>query len=367
MSRPRQHIRFCTTDDDVRIAYATSGEGSPLVRIAGWLTHLDLDWESLIWSHWFDALSRGHQLVRFDARGIGLSDRDVDEISLEGWVRDLEAVVDDLEIDRFPLVGVSQGCSTAIAYAARHPDRVSRLVLYGGYVLAPLAPGAQCDPTEQEDGKRRAETLAKLIDIGWGQAASAFQRFFANLFIPGASEEQKRWLATLQRRTVDPPMAARLWQAFNRIDVRHLAPQISAPTLVLHTRGDAVIPFEAGRRLAALIPDARFVSLDGENHILLPDEPAWDRFISELHGFLADDAVPGSEADGFGELTPREREVLDLMAQGLSNGQIAEMLFISPKTVRNHVSRIFSKLDVSRRAEAIVQAREAGFGQNGAS
>lgn len=361
MNRPRQYIRFCTTADGVRIAYATSGEGAPLIRIAGWLTHLDFDWESPLWSHWFEELSRGYQLVRFDARGIGLSDRDVDEISVEGWVRDLEAVVDDLGLDHFPLLGVSQGCSTAIAYAARHPDRVSRLVLYGGYVLAPLAPGVRCNPAEQEDGKRRAETLGEFIDIGWGKPASAFQRFFTNLFIPEASEEQKRWLANLQRRTVDPPIAARLWQAFNRIDIRHLASQISVPALVLHTRGDAMIPFEAGRRLAALIPDARFVSLEGENHILLEDEPAWEQFLDNMHQFLGTEPSD-AEHTSFSELTPRERDVLDLIARGLSNSQIAERLFISPKTVRNHVTRIYSKLDVSHRAEAIVQAREAGLG-----
>ena len=163
-----------------------------------------------------------------------------------------------------------------------------------------------------------------------------------------------------------PEMAARLWRAFHEIDIRDVAPRVQAPSLVFHVKNDAMIPFQMGCRLASLIPEARFVPLDGNNHILLPEEPAWERFVSELHGFLSDD-VPATEADGFCELTPREREVLDLMAQGISNGQIAEELFISPKTVRNHVSRIFSKLDVSRRAEAIVQAREAGFGQNEAS
>lgn len=354
-----QEIRFCTSFDGTRIAYATAGTGPPLVRVTNWLSHLELDWESPIWAHTFEELSRDHTLVRYDPRGSGLSDRSVDDLSLEAWVRDLHAVVDDLGFDRFSLHGSCQGGDIAAAYAARHPERVRRLILSGAYTHGALV----------EEGtffeRTKTEALAQLIKVGWGQQNAAFRKVFSGLLMPEGSEEQRRWLAELQRETTSAEMAARLWRAFHQFDIRPLAPQVQSPTLVFHVTNDSMVPFQMGRRLASLIPDARFVPLEGENHILLPDEPAWDRFVSELHGFLSDEKRPSSKEEGFCELTPREHEVLDLVAQGLSNAQIAEELFISPKTVRNHVSRIFSKLNVSRRAEAIVQARETGFGQNG--
>lgn len=352
----KQQIRFCTASDGVRIAYATSGEGPPLVRLTHWLTHLDYDWESPLWSHWFEALSQGHSLVRYDSRGTGLSDRMVDDISLDGWVRDLEAVVDDLGLDRFPILGLCQGGTVAIAYAMRHPERVSRLVLYGSYVQGPLAGGGE--PHEV----RKAETLANMIEVGWGRQAAAFRQVFADLFVPGASKAQQRWMAELQRRTADPQTAVRLWLAFNRIDVRHLARQIHIPTLVLHVRGDTVVDFEDGRQLAALIPDARFVPLEGQNHILLEDDSAWPRFLSEVRSFLGTHISERSPADlqkAVSTLTPREQEVLGLVAKGLDNADIADHLKIAPKTVRNHVSRIYGKLCVDNRAQAVVLAREA--------
>jgi len=356
-----QEIRFCTSFDGTRIAYATAGSGPPLVRVANWVTHLELDWEGPIWPPWFEELTRDHTLVRYDLRGCGLSDRAVDDLSLDAWVRDLEAVVDDLRLDQFSMLGLCQGGSIAVEYAARHPDRVNQLILYDTYTHGALVEGQRIFE------RAKAEALTQMIKVGWGRRNAAFRKVFVDLLVPQGSKEQQRWLAELQRESTSPEIAARLWHAFHVIDIREAAPRVQAPTLVFHVKRDAMIPFRMGCRLASLIPEARFVPLDGENHILLPEEPAWERFVSELHGFLADDAVPDSEADGFCELTPREREVLDLVAKGLGNGQIAEDLFISPKTVRNHVSRIFSKLDVSRRAEAIVQAREAGFGQNEAS
>jgi len=361
MGRSSQQIRFCTSFDGTRIAHATAGTGPPLVRVANWVTHLELDWEGPIWPPWFEALSRDHTLVRYDLRGCGLSDRPVDDLSLDAWVRDLEAVVDALGLDRFSLLGLCQGGSIAVAYAARHPARVRRLLLYDTYTHGALVEGQRIFE------RVRAEALTQMIKVGWGRRNAAFRKVFVDLLVPEGSREQQRWLAELQRQSTSPEMAARLWRAFHEIDIRDVAPRVQAPSLVFHVKNDAMIPFQMGCRLASLIPEARFVPLDGNNHILLPEEPAWERFVSELHGFLADDGVPATEADGFCELTPREREVLDLMAQGISNGQIAEELFISPKTVRNHVSRIFSKLDVGRRAEAIVQAREAGFGRNGTS
>ncbi len=357
MRRPRQQIRFCTSFDGTRIAYATMGGGFPLVRVANWVTHLELDREGPIWPHWFEELSRDHMLVRYDLRGSGLSDRSVDDLSLDAWVRDLEAVVDDLGLDRFSLFGLCQGGSIAVAYAARHPERVRRLVLYDTYTHGALVKG------EALFERAKFEVLTQMIRIGWGRQNAAFRKVFVDLLVPEGSKEQQCWLAELQRRSTSPEMAARLWRAFHEIDVRDVAPEVQVPTLVFHVKHDAMIPFQMGCRLASLIPEARFVPLDGENHILLPDEPAWNRFVSELHSFVSDDELPVLKADGFCDLTPREREVLDLMAQGLSNGQIAEELFISPKTVRNHTTRIYSKLQVDGRPQAIVQAREAGFGR----
>lgn len=369
----KQQIRFCHAPDGVRIAYATTGTGPPLVRVTNWLTHLNLDWESPVWHHWFKALSQGHQLVRYDARGTGLSDRLVDTLSLDAWVQDLAAVVDALQLDRFPLLGLCQGGAIAIAYAARYPQRVTRLVLYDSYVRGAFVQHAQhpehnraAEDTSPEKA-REAEALAEMIQVGWGQEAAAFRQVFTNLLIPGATTEQQRWFAELQRRTVSARTAARLWRLFHSLDVRQLAPQVTVPTLVLHVRGDRMVPFEQGLELASLIPHARFVPLEGKNHILRPDEPAWTHFLSEVQDFLG---TPASASSGdelladFAALTPREREVLDLLARGLANSEIVERLVISPKTVRNHVTRIYSKLQTDTRAQTVVLAREAGFGQN---
>lgn len=357
----KQQIRFCRSPDGVRIAYATSGSGPPLVYVANWLTHLQLDWESLLWSHWFRELSQGHTLVRFDARGNGLSDRVVDNLSVDTWAQDLAAVVDELGLEQFSLLGFCQGGATSIAYTLRHPERVSRLVLFNSY-----AHGAFTEMgTEQE--KREAEALAEMIEVGWGREAAAFRQLFANLMLPEASMEHLRWYANLQRETVSPQLAVRLWRAFHTIDVRRLAPQVHVPTLVLHVQGNKIVSFEDGRELATLIPGARFVPLEGHNHILLEDDSAWPRFLSEVRNFLGTRMSERSPADlqkAVSTLTPREQEVLGLVAKGLDNADIADRLSIAPKTVRNHVSRVYSKLCVDNRAQAVVLAREARLNQD---
>ncbi|NBC16029.1 MAG: alpha/beta fold hydrolase [Bacteroidetes bacterium] len=358
MRSAKQQIHFCTSSDGVRLAYATAGDGPPLVKAANYLTHLEHDWQSPVWKHWLHGLAEHHTLIRYDERGCGLSDWDVDDFSIEAWVQDLEAVVEALDLDRFPLLGISQGASVSVAYAVKHPDKVSHLVLYGGYARGRF----HRDLTPEE--RVEAETMINVIRVGWGQENPAFRQLFSTQLMPEGTEEQMTWLNDLARVSATPENAAAMERAFYHIDVTDLAPKVTAPALVLHGREDAGIPFEEGRRLAALLPDARFVPLDSKNHILLADEPAWQRFLDEVHQFLNSGPSASGPVDQppFSELTPREREVLDLVAQGLSNPQIAERLVISPKTVRNHVSRIFSKLRVSRRAEAIVQAREAGFG-----
>jgi pimeloyl-ACP methyl ester carboxylesterase/DNA-binding CsgD family transcriptional regulator len=356
----QQQIQFCRTLDGVRIAYTTTGSGPPLVRVANWLTHLEFDRESPVWSHWFEALSDGHTLVRYDARGTGLSDRSADRFSLDTWVCDLEAVVDALKLEQFSLLGFCQGGAVATTYAVRHSERVDRLILYDSYLR-----GAFVDDASTET-RREAGALGEMIKVGWGQDVGAFRQVFANLLIPGASTEQQQWYTELQQRTVSPDIAARLWRAFHMLDIRDLAPRVRIPTLVFHVRGDAMVPFEHGRQLAACIPEARFVPLSGQNHILLKDEPAWTRFLAEVRTFLAT-RTPESCSDQcqrvvFPELTPREREVLNLLAQGLDNATIAERLAIAPKTVRNHITRVYRKLGVNSRTQAAVLAREAGLG-----
>ena len=278
-----QQVRFCTAGDGVRIAYATSGAGPAIVKPANWLTHLEYDWESPVWRHWLRELSSGHTLVRYDERGSGLSDRDVPDLSFDAWVRDLETVVDEMRLERFALFGVSQGCAVAIAYAARHPERVSRLVLYGGYLQGTIHRARTPEELAQ------AEMVMLQLPLGWGQDNPAFRLFFAAKFLPEGTPEQTAWFSELQRVTTTPQIAVRLRATAGNINVTDLAPQVRAPTLVLHATGDAAVPFEQGRLIAARIPGARFVSLESRNHILLEDEPAWARFTDEVRRFLAEE------------------------------------------------------------------------------
>src|SRR5699024_1113790 len=276
-----QDIRFCMAPDGVNLAYATSGQGPPLVRVANWLTHLDLDWQGPIWSHWFYELSSNHTLVRFDLRGSGLSDHSVEELSMKAWVQNLETIIGYAELEQFPLLGFCQGGAIALSYAARHPERVSHLILFDSYVQGNLAEGASLQR------KKEANALTEMIKAGWGREdTDVFRRIFGDLLMPGASQKEHHWLAELQRQSTTPAMAARLWQAYHRIDVTHLAKRVSVPTLIFHVTGDKVVPFEAGRQLASLITDARFIPLEGENHILLEGDPAWERFRAEVHNFL---------------------------------------------------------------------------------
>jgi DNA-binding winged helix-turn-helix (wHTH) protein/alpha-beta hydrolase superfamily lysophospholipase len=276
---PRQTIQFCTAPDGVRIAYAAVGKGPPLVKTGHWLTHLEHDWNSPIWSHYLHELAAIHRLIRYDARGNGLSDWEVDDFSFETRVRDLETVVDAAGLDRFPLLGLSQGCAISIAYAVRHPERVSHLVLYGGF-----ARGRRRRGLEQEI--RNSDAVLTLMRQGWGQDNPAFRQLFTSLFIPGGTMEQMQWYNDLQRITTSPENAVRLRRASDDVDVMQLLPQVRAPTLVLHCRNDAVQPFEESRIMAAGIPGARFVALEGSNHIILDSDPGWDRFLDEVRTFL---------------------------------------------------------------------------------
>jgi pimeloyl-ACP methyl ester carboxylesterase/DNA-binding CsgD family transcriptional regulator len=360
VSDPRpfdQRLRFCTTSDGVRLAYASVGSGPPLVRAAHWLSHLEFDWETPVWRPWLEAMSQRLTYLRYDERGSGLSDWDV---GFEAWVRDLETVVDAAGLPRFSLYGVSQGGPIAVAYAARHPERVERLILHGSYLRGVRHRGLpQRDLDEQS-------AMLDLIRLGWGRDNPAFRQLFATLMMPGGSRALHDAFNELQRVSASPENAARIVEAFTDLDVTDLAPQVRAPTLVLHARGDARAPFAEGRLAASLVPDARFVALETDNHILLEGEPAFGRFMDEVHAFLGVEGPTGAPRDdpALDDLTPRERQVLDGLAAGRSNKQIAQTLFLSPKTVRNYVSILFSKLGVASRSEAIVRAREAGFGRD---
>jgi len=278
-SKARQEIRYCTTSDGVRLAYATTGSGPPLVKASNWLTHLDFEWGSPIWRHWYTALSRHHRLIRYDERGNGMSQRDVPDVSFDTWVRDLETVVDAAGLDRFPLLGISRGGAIAIAYAAKHPERVTQLVLYGAFEAGRTHVG-----TPQELEARRA--LASLVRLGWGLDNPAFCKTFTCRFIPEATSAHERWLDELQRVSTSPENAARLMERDDDIDVRPLLSQVRTPTLVIHCDRDHAVPPERGRLLAAEIPGARYVSLPSANHLMLEEEPAWSLFLEELGLFL---------------------------------------------------------------------------------
>ncbi|MBD2465548.1 alpha/beta fold hydrolase [Oscillatoria sp. FACHB-1407] len=375
-----QSIHFCLTPDHVNLAYAMTGQGYPLVKAANWLSHLEFDWQSPVWRHWWEELSKRFTVVRYDERGCGLSDWNVPNFSFDAWVQDLETVINTVKLERFALLGISQGAGVAIAYAVKHPEKVSHLILYGGYAQGRLKRNATREQVEE------AEIRAKLVQLGWGRDNPAFRQLFTSLFIPEGTLEQLNAFNELQKISTSPDNAAKFIHLFNSTDVCDLATQVTVPTLVLHAQHEVEITFDQGRLLAALIPNAQFVPLDSKNHILLNHEPAWQRFLKEVQQFIQPDRVaslnpasikPDETAVVFPTtdvqpdsmrleltqvLTDREQEILELIAQGLSNTQISEQLVLSPKTVKNHITHIFSKMQVKTRAEAIVKARNAGFG-----
>jgi pimeloyl-ACP methyl ester carboxylesterase/DNA-binding CsgD family transcriptional regulator len=335
-----QQIRFCVAPDGVRLAYAVHGDGPPIVRAATWLTHLDFDWESPVWRHWLEGLGERHTVIRYDERGSGLSDREPGDLSLDTWVDDLETVVDAAGLDRFALLGVSQSAAVAMAYAVRHPERLTHLVLYGGY--------ARGRKFRRPEARRHEDALVSAIRAGWSDPNPTFRHVFSMLFLPDGTPEQMAWYDELQRRSASAATAARLYDARGSLNVVDLAPRVTTKTLVMHAREDRVVPVEEGRLLGARIPDARLILLESANHILLSDEPAWAGFLSELHAFLGTERVPARPMAG--ELSTRELEVLELVAAGLTNEAIAERLSLSVRTVERHLSNVYAKLRVSGKA-----------------
>ena len=273
-----QTIKYCRAPDGVRLAYAISGSGPLMVKSGNWLNHLEYDWESPIWRHVFRGLSCEHTLIRYDPRGNGMSDWDVDTLSLGAWVTDLETVVDAVGVERFPLLGISQGCAVAVAYAVRRPERVSHLILYGGFALG----GKKRAPAEKE----MRDAMTTLMRLGWGADNPSFRQMFTARFIPGATHEQADYFNELQQKTTSSECAARYFDVVNNFDIIDLLSKVKTQTLVMHVRDDQMVPLEAGRELAAGIPHARFIALPGRNHLFLEHEPASDRFFEEVNLFL---------------------------------------------------------------------------------
>jgi pimeloyl-ACP methyl ester carboxylesterase/DNA-binding CsgD family transcriptional regulator len=337
----------------VRIAYARHGSGPPLVIATCWLSHLQYDWQSPVWRHFLSDLGEIATVVRYDERGHGLSDWDVTDFSLEARIADIEAVVDDAGLDRFALMAMSQGGPPSIAYAVRHPERISRLIFYGSYAAAFR------DPTPEE--LELDETFERLIKVGWARPDSAFRRVFTSLMIPGATEEQMRWLDELQRVAVSAETALAARRQRKRADVIDLLPELSAPTLVLHSRHDRMNDFEASRFLASMVDGARLVVLESSNHIVLGDEPAWPVFMAEVADFMAADRTPViamTGADATSVLSARELDVLRLAAEGQDNAAIAQSLTLSVRTVERHLHNIYAKLGIqgkSARAAAVAR------------
>ena len=361
-----QEIRFCKSRDGVRIAYALAGSGPPLVKAPNHLNHLEFDWRSPVWSHFFEHLAQHNRLVRFDERGMGLSDRHVENWSIDLCIDDLEAVVDAAGLERFSLLGLSQGGPFAIGYAVRHPERVKRLVLLNTFArVKPRVPSqAWLDETA---------ALHTLMRVGWGRDDPHYRQIFTQMYIPDATLEQMRWFNELQRVSASPENAARQFRETLEINVLDLCAQVTVPTLVMHSTKDGMVPFQRGLELAGAIPGARFVPLESASHLLLPDEPAWPIFREEMGRFLKEDP-DGARANAAGAvrdlqgahlslLSSRERQVLGLVALGLTNPAIAEALVISPATAARHVHNILTKLALSNRTElaAWAIARNAGL------
>ena len=355
MGGKSQRIRYLQTSDGVRLAWAEAGTGPVVVKASNWLTHLEYEWESPVWRHWMRFFSGHFRFVRYDERGCGMTDWNTGDLSPSRQDADLEAVVEAAGCrEPFTLLGISQGGSQCVRYAARHPERVSRLILYGAYAQGWARRGDQ-------DQAREYDSITELIRAGWGRDNPVFRQIFTSRFVPEATSEQMAWFNDLCLKTASPHNAAELFRCRSEIDIVDVLPRVTMPTLVLHAREDAAVPLSQGQMLAAGIPGAEFVELDSKNHVLLEHEPAWTRFREAVLEFMQLPAESTGDDPAFAALSPREREVLVLITEGLANAQIAERLSISDKTVRNHVSSVYDKLGVWSRAQAMVFARDRGF------
>jgi pimeloyl-ACP methyl ester carboxylesterase/DNA-binding CsgD family transcriptional regulator len=351
----RQTIRYVRTTDGVSLAWARAGQGRTLVRASNWLTHLEYDWQSPVWRHWTRFIASHFNYVRYDERGCGMTDWKVGSLSFDRWVADLDAVIEAAEVEKPTLLfGVSQGAAVAIAYAVEYPERVSGLILYGGYAV-----GAK--RREDTDFAIAYRAMQELVRIGWQKPNPVFRQLFTSRFIPDGTEEQITWFNDLCQRTTTPEIAYQLLGARADVDISDILHKVRAPTLVLHADADEVVPPAEGRRLASEIPGAEFVSLASRNHVLLEHEAAWEDFKAAVLEFAGVSTGQYGAGAIFSTLTTRERQIVELLCRGSPNARIAGALNISEKTVRNHMSRIYEKLGVTSRAEALVLAREQDF------
>ena len=349
----QQHVRYVYASDGTRLAWAESGTGPTVVKAANWLTHLEYEWESPVWKHWIHFFSSNFHFVRYDERGCGMSGSQTGRLSLDQWSADLEAVIDAARLSApVTLLGISQGAATCIDYAIRHPERVSRLILHGGYARGAMKRG---NPAAQS----AYQAMIDLARVAWGSDNPTFRQIYTSRFIPGGTAEQLGWWNDLCRKSTTGETIANLFEARALVDISDRLAQLQQPTLVLHSRSDEVVPVDEGRMLAGGLAGAEYVELDSRNHVLLESEPAWQRFQEAVLQFVPTKRT--TMDPGFAVLSAREREVLALMTDGLSNARIAEQLQISEKTARNHASNLFDKLGVRSRAEAIVFARDRGF------
>ncbi|HEY7839945.1 MAG TPA: alpha/beta hydrolase [Gammaproteobacteria bacterium] len=282
---PKQNISFCRTRDGTNIAWSISGSGYPMIKAANWMSHLEYDHQSPVWRHWWAELARRFELIRYDERGCGLSDWDAEDISFTAWLEDFDAVVEAAGRDRFALLGISQGASVAIHYAVRHPERVSHLVLFGGFVQ-----GRHRRDSREAD---EATVLEQLIRVGWGQTHGAFRQVFGSMFMPEGTAEHFRYFDDLQRATSSPENAEKIFRVSQSIDVAALCQRVRVPTLVLHARNEIVIPFSQARLMASTIPGAKLVPLDSRNHLIFEHEPAWQKFLDEVESFVRSEGAPG--------------------------------------------------------------------------
>jgi pimeloyl-ACP methyl ester carboxylesterase/DNA-binding CsgD family transcriptional regulator len=352
-------VRFCKSRDGTRIAYAVWGQGPPLIWATHWVHNLKFDRDSPVWRPWLAALSRRNSVICYDWRGCGLSDREPGDFSFERHVEDLESVVEAAKLRRFAYLGMANGAAIGMAYASKHPGRLSHLILYASWVRGRLRRKLTRDQIVE------AETRLKVIGLGWSKENPAYEQFFTSLHMPDASDEQARSYNNQIRSATSPTNAVKLLSVFFQMDLSEIVPQIDCPTLVLHARNDSAISFDEGVSVAELIKDARFVPLESRNHVLLEGEPAWEQFTSEIDNFLA---VPVGESAILGDmaqaLTAREHQVIELIALGLDNEAISRKLGISKKTVRNQVSSVLKKVGAKNRVEAVVRARDAGLGRS---
>ncbi len=353
-----QEIRFCHSADGTRLAWAVHGSGPPLVVASCWLSHLQYDWQSPVWRHFLDDLGAIATVIRYDERGFGLSDWDVDDFSIEARRTDLEAVIAAAGLDRFALLGMSGGSAVAMAYAGEHPDRVTRLVLYGTACGVPVV--------MEGDALAEEETYRSMIRVGWAKPDPVFRRVFTTIFIPEATEQQMRWFDDLQRMATSPKNAVASRIARQQVDLIDEIPTITAPTLILQATGDRATTFENAIQVSAAIAGSRLVAMDSRNHILLAGEPAWTTFVDEVTAFLEPDRAAWQDHDrdrSVESLSPRERDVLRLCADGRTNDEIAAALTLSPRTVERHLSNVYQKLGLSgsaARAGAVARLLREG-------